>query len=67
MPSFLPSSIFSAAAPLAALATQQRESGPVAHSVAESSLKQRVLMGGSMVPAATEKRIEMYSRVRGGG
>lgn len=63
MAPFLPSSLYSAASlPLAAMAVQQRESQAVAHSVAESSLKQRFL-SGNMVSAPAEKKIAMYSKV----
>lgn len=65
MAPFLPNGLYQTGLPLAALATQQREAA-VVPSVAESSLAQRsgVLMG-NMVPAPAEKKITMYSRVRG--
>ena len=65
MAPLLPGSLYSAGLPLAALATQHREAQQtVAYSVAESSVKQRFLMGNApMVPAASEKKIAMYSKV----
>ena len=61
----LPPQLYSSGAPLASLSAQQRESqsAAAAHSVAESSLKQRFLQG-NMVAAPAEKKIAMYSRVR---
>ena len=60
----LPTQLYTSSLPLAALAAQQREShqAAVAHSVAESSVKQRFLQG-NMVAAPKEQKIAMYSRV----
>ena len=67
----LPQQLYTSSLPLAALAAQQRESqAAVAHSVTESSMKQRFLQG-NMVAAPSERKIAMYSRVgrcsQGGG
>lgn len=60
MAPLLPSSLYSVGLPLAALATQQRETqqAAVAYSVAERSLS-------NMAAAPAEKKIAMYSKARG--
>lgn len=64
MAPLLPPSLYCASLPLAAAVASQQREAPVVPSVAEGSLTQRFLMGNGVgVPAPSEKKIAMYSKV----